>query len=101
MVKRTATTRERQYMTKVAMLGCVICRNAGYGETPAEIHHIREGQGGGQRSSNYLTIPLCQNHHRLGGDGVAYHANDKQFEKLYGSELELLAQTIGEVLSND
>lgn len=48
----------------------------------------------GQRSPHYLVIPLCPDHHQSGGAGVAYHASPKQFEALYGTELDLLAQTI-------
>ena len=98
MSKKTTTKREREYMGKVAALGCVVCRNAGYGETPAELHHIRIGQGLAQKAGNYLVIPLCQNHHRLGGAGVAIHADQNHFERLYGGELDLLAQTIGDVV---
>lgn len=39
---------------------------------------------------------MCPNHHRLGGSGVAIHAGQKTWESLYGSELELLDQTIEE-----
>lgn len=79
------------YLSKVADLGCLICRRQ------AEIHHVRFGQGMSQRASDYLVIPLCPAHHRTGGYGVAIHAGQKQFELQHGSELELLAQTIKEV----
>ena len=91
------TKREKAYMDRVAALGCVVCRNLGYGETPAQIHHIRYGQGMAQRSSNHFVIPLCPQHHTDGGKGVAIHAGQQAFEAIYGSELDLLAQTIGEV----
>lgn len=81
-------------MSRVASLGCVVCRNAGLGDTPAEVHHLREGQGGAQRASNYLTIPLCVSHHR-GGDSI--HNDRRGFESRYGDELTLLAQTIAEL----
>ena len=83
-----------RHMGRVARLGCVVCRNLGHGESPAEVHHIREGQGLSQRASDYLVCPLCPIHHRLGGIGVAFHAGQESFERMYGSELELLAQTI-------
>ena len=91
------TKREKAYLDRVAYLGCVVCRNQGYGDTPAQIHHIRAGQGMSQRASNYLVIPLCPQHHTDGGKGVAIHAGQQSFEAIYGSELELLAQTIGDV----
>ena len=44
-----ATAAEQAYMDRVAALGCVVCRLQGLGPTPAQVHHIREGQGGAQR----------------------------------------------------
>jgi len=88
---------EREHLTRVAELGCVACRNAGLGETPAEIHHIRAGQGRGQRASDYDTIPLCPWHHRQGGHGKAIHAGQQAWEEKFGTELELLAQVRSEL----
>lgn len=90
---KAKTAAESAYMGRVARMGCVVCRNLGYGETPCELHHPRTGAGGGQRSAHTDVIGLCPNHHRLGGYGVAYHAGPEEFERRYGTELELLAQT--------
>lgn len=84
---------EREHMGRVASLGCCVCRNLGFGASPAEVHHLRTGTGAGRRASNFDTIPLCPNHHRLGGSGVAIHAGKQSFEARYGTELELLEQT--------
>lgn len=92
-----ATAAEKRYLDKVAGLGCVVCRNLGYGETPAAIHHIRTGQGMSQRAGNYLVLPLCAEHHQNGGYGVAIHAGQEAWEAMYGTEIELLDQVIGEV----
>ena len=91
------TKREKSHLGRVAALGCVVCRNLGFGPTPASVHHIRAGQGMSQRASDYLTIPLCPEHHTDGGKGVAIHAGQQAFEAIYGSELDLLAQTIGDL----
>jgi hypothetical protein len=69
----------------------------GYGATPGCYHHLREGQGAQQRAGNGLGICLCPNHHTDGGHGVAFHAGQRTFERIYGSELDLLNQTILEV----
>ena len=87
-----ATKAERDHMGAVAALGCVVCRNLGFGETPAEVHHIGNGTLG-KKASNFETIPLCEVHHRNGGHGVAVHAGRKTFEARYGTERELLEQT--------
>jgi len=51
-----------------------------------------------QRSGNYLVVPLCKLHHQDGGLGVAIHAGQETWERCYGSELELLDQTIGDLM---
>jgi Recombination enhancement, RecA-dependent nuclease len=95
-MKREPTVLERAWMALVQSLGCVVCRNLGWGATPAQIHHIREGQGGGQRAPHMLVLPLCESHH-VGDLGI--HKNRHLFEKQHGSELDLLAQVIGEVFN--
>ncbi|WP_336818093.1 Ref family recombination enhancement nuclease [Cedecea sp. MMO-103] len=88
---------EREHLSRVAALGCIVCRNLGFGETPAEIHHIRTGQGVAQRADNYSAIPLCPPHHRTGGHGVAVHAGKQTWERNFGTELELLEQVNNEL----
>lgn len=90
MPKKKANKAERDYMGKVAALGCVICQG------PAEVHHIKTGQSG-IRASNYDTIPLCPTHHRNGGHGVAIHAGIQTWQKRYGQELDHL-QKVRETL---
>ncbi len=83
----------KTWLSRVAGLGCVVCRNAGFGATPAQIHHIREGQGGAQRADDMLVLPLCPAHH-TGADSI--HGDRRGFQARYGSELNLLAQVIRE-----
>ncbi|EMO5715845.1 DUF968 domain-containing protein [Enterobacter bugandensis] len=101
--KKTYTPKaERHHLDKVASLGCIVCSNLGYPDTPAGIHHIRTGYGIGQRSSHYETLPLCALHHLTGGYGVAYHAGAEEWERNYGAELDLLEQVRRELgLRND
>lgn len=94
-----ATKAEKEYMNRVADLGCICCAMMGYPDTPAEIHHIRSNMGMGQRASNYDVIPLCSIHHRLGEAGVGFHSSAKQFEENFGSELDLL-EIVKEVISD-
>ncbi len=74
---------ERQHLSKVAELGCIICQQ------DAEIHHIRTGMGH-KRASHYQVIPLCHAHHRTGGYGVAFHAGAKKWQDNFGNEIDLL-----------
>lgn len=87
------TKAEKTHMGRVAALGCILCKRLGYGDTPAEVHHIREGQGAAQRASNFLTVPLCPEHHR--GNSGLHGLGTRGFERRYGvDELGLLADTI-------
>lgn len=88
------TVTEQFWLDLVADLGCIVCYNLGYEGSPANIHHIREGQGMGKRAGDGLTLPLCKLHHQDGGPGVALHADQPRFERLYGDELTLLNQVI-------
>jgi hypothetical protein len=95
-----ATKDEKRHLNAVAALGCIVCYSQGHEDTPAEIHHIRDGQGISQRAHYTETIPLCPIHHRL-GDGTAktgyqwgYHMNPTEFEARYGTERDLLGQIL-------
>ncbi|ELN2576681.1 DUF968 domain-containing protein [Enterobacter kobei] len=92
-MSKSKTKAEKLHLSRVAALACIVCRNEGLGESPAVIHHVRTGQGIGQRASHFHTIPLCPAHHQFHGVGVSYHDCPKTWEKLHGSEKELLAQT--------
>lgn len=79
-------------LAKLVDMGCILCRHLGYPGTPAELHHLRHGQGMGQRSPNDKAIFLCPEHHR---GQTGYHGMGKRaFEKAYGvTELDLLDMT--------
>lgn len=80
---------EREHYAKLARHGCILCRTLGYGETPAEIHHIR--RYGGKRSLSEV-IALCTEHHR-GNSGV-HGLGHKGFQRYWGySEEDLLERT--------
>jgi len=84
---------ERRHMGRVAELGCYLCRELGYGPTPAQVHHVREGQGMGQRASNWLTVPLCERHHANSSrDG--WHGEREAWKRAGLDEMDALADTI-------
>lgn len=86
------TRAEGKHLTRVAALGCVLCSVLERGdEVPAEIHHPRIGQGGAQRASHWLAIPLCPDCHR-GTRGV--HGDRRLLKQAKITEMDLLAETI-------
>ncbi len=84
------TIAEKKHYDAVSRIGCIVCIQQGFYDTPAEIHHIRSGVGAAQRSHFTKTLPLCPIHHRTGGYGQAYHRGPKIWQEKYGSEEELL-----------
>lgn len=84
------------YKSRVASIGCILCRHLHLGETPAQLHHPREGQGGAERASDWLVIPLCYEHHQ--GQSGFHGLGTRAFEARYKlSEMDLLAMTLKEV----
>jgi hypothetical protein len=80
-------------MGRVAELGCIVCRRLGYGATPAQVHHIREGR---IARNDFLTLPICEPHHTgTGHDGSIHKAAPRLRLRLgIGSEFDLLAEVI-------
>jgi len=78
-------------MQKVAELGCIACRKLGHFGTPAELHHIQSGMLG-KKTDNFSVIPLCPYHHRT--SNYSYHQNPMWFTKVFGTQTELLQETL-------
>jgi hypothetical protein len=87
------TKSEKEYLDRVARIGCIVCRKNGY-HSPATIHHLREGMGMGMRNDYKHAIPLCPYHHQDGPIGEAIHKGIKSFAKNHGTEKQLLGQVI-------
>jgi hypothetical protein len=87
-MKKQANAKERQYLGKVASLGCAMCHMMGYGHSPAQVHHVRAGQGMSQRSQHYATVPLCEPHH-TGSKG--WHGTRFDFKLHSIDEIDMLA----------
>ncbi len=79
--KRHTTESEKRHMSKVAELGCI-----NHPGTPAEVHHATISVP----RDNALVIPLCYECHR--GE-FSIHNAKREFEAVYGTELQLLAKT--------
>ena len=86
------TASEKSYMGRVAALGCYLCQHLGYGATPAQLHHPREGVGMAQRQSNWLVIPICPTHHQDAQDGI--HGQRRAWKLASVDEMDALAWVI-------
>jgi hypothetical protein len=92
------TKAEKEHLSRVAALGCIVCKRAGYGYSEAQIHHLKDGHGS-TRASHFETIPLCYKHHLGGGPGVAFHSGKQTWEGKYGTQRDLLAIIMKELSS--
>lgn len=81
----------RRHMGRVAALGCIACRRLCLGESPSQVHHIREGR---LARNDWITIPLCLEHH-VGTTASVHMAKPKLMRQLgIESEFDLLAETL-------
>lgn len=79
------------HLARVRALPCVVCG----AEPPNEAHHLRGIEvGTGKKAGDDRTIPLCLDHHRTGGMGIAFHAGPRVWEAAFGTQKELLAETL-------
>ncbi len=84
-----------RHLSRVAELGCILCRHLGHHGTPAEVHHPKEGvfAGCSQRASDWLTVPLCSEHHR-GASGLHGLGTRGFYTRYKLNEADLLAMTL-------
>ena len=97
MKGRNPNKAEKEHMSKVQQLGCIVCFNLGYPGTPAEIHHVYGKTKQAKRNfkrTHFYVLPLCPSHHRYGSykEPISRHPYKARFEKAYGTEQELLEQ---------
>lgn len=93
------TKSDRIRLSRLKEIGCILCRHLGTPGTPPEIHHLRSGQGMGQRSPHEMTIPLCAYHHRS-SDG--YHGLGRRgFEAIYGVTEQGLLEMTNSILAGE
>ena len=92
MKGRNPTKAEKEWMGKVADMGCIICLNEHHVFSPAAIHHI---DGKTKEGAHLRILPLCWLHHQSGRNDiecVSRHPHKAEFERRYGTENELLEQ---------
>jgi len=90
---------EREYMAKVAEMGCIACfLLSGQWGTPAAIHHVK---GSRRTESNpephKEVLALCGEHHQGTGKkpGGYVHGRLAEFEHTFGCQESLINMTKG------
>ncbi len=86
---RPPTKQEREYWERVRALGCIVGPLGCQGRIT--IHHCGTGAGG--RKNHMKVIPLCEDMHHTGPDGVdgRHHGmSKKRWQEKYGSEDSLM-----------
>ena len=95
MATKHHTKADKAWFEAITGIGCIACLVQGTPGTTAEVHHIRDGQGRGQRADHRVSIALCPAHHR-GTDHprtASIHMDKRNFIAQFGTELELLERT--------
>lgn len=95
MATKHRTKADNSWLAAISSIGCIACLVQGTPGTPSEAHHMRSGQGRGQRADHQQCIPLCPAHHR-GTDHPrtpSIHMAKRAFEAQFGTELELYERT--------
>ena len=84
----------QEHLARIRELPCMICLLIiGVRNTQVEAHHI----GDSSERSDWLTIPLCPEHHR--GKNGFHGAGERAFNRMYQTnELKLLGLTIKELM---
>ena len=79
-------------LSKIAELGCCVCRQIGYPGTPAELHIFSTKQSMNSTKRVQVVLPICCEHHR--GETGVHGLGKRKFEKVYGFTIaELLEDT--------
>jgi hypothetical protein len=79
-------------LSKIAELGCCVCRKIGYLGTPAELHIFSIKQSKNSTKRVKVVLPVCPPHHR--GETGIHGLSKRNFEKSYGFTIaELLEDT--------
>jgi len=86
------TKAEKKHWDRVASLGCIACRQDGIHNPHVSIHHI---DGRTKPGAHMRVLGLCGPHHQTGGESApAIHPWKARFTAKYGTEADLLAQTL-------
>ena len=82
--KKAMTNLEREHITRIKEMGCIICNGGG----PSEAHEIEQGQW-------FTSLPLCSDCHRGVQNGI--HGQKRMWNILKLDELKALNLTLQKI----
>ena len=82
--KKSMTNLEREHVTRIKEMGCIICNGGG----PSEAHEIEQGQW-------FTSLPLCSDCHRGVQNGI--HGQKRMWNILKLDELKALNLTLQKI----
>ncbi len=89
-----------RYLAKVRKLPCCVC--VAFGErqyTPTRAHHVCHDRYSEEKTPDGMAIPLCDDHHQLGGNGkIAIHLEKARWAEVYGKDHDYTAATRDAIL---
>lgn len=89
--QRAVTAQEKVLWNELAGLGCIACRKDGRFNPHVSIHHVH---GRTAPDCHKKVLALCAGHHQDNGGGlIAVHPWKARFEKLYGKQDDLIAES--------
>lgn len=95
MKGRTVTAEEKRLWSRMGAIGCIACLQDGIKNNHVSIHHI---DGRTKPGAHKKVLPLCAPHHQQDDTDpmqrTAVHPNKARFEQQYGTQTELLHQTM-------
>ena len=72
---------ELRFNSRIADVGCLVCRRLGHGFVPAQLHHVAENSS---LRHEYGKVPLCYDHHDPDRTGSGFHGmGTKRFCKVF------------------
>lgn len=99
MKGRTPTAEESRFMDAMAALGCLACKKDGIANSHVSLHHI---DGRTKPGAHLLVLSLCPEHHQQDDSDptgrISIHGSRKKFEARYGTERELLAEAVAQMM---
>jgi hypothetical protein len=95
MKGRSPSKSEKELHDAIAKIGCIACIKDGVFNDHVSIHHI---SGRTRQDAHLLVLALCAGHHQDGTGNdktmIAVHPFKARFEDRYGSQIDLLAETM-------